>query len=48
MRPALDPVDGNLPAVGTAAASARHEILGLLEELIVARHGTDAAEEWPH
>ncbi|MFD8992306.1 hypothetical protein ACFVZ4_30195 [Streptomyces goshikiensis] len=48
VRPVLDPVDGNLPAAGTAAASARHEILGLLEELIAARHSTDTAREWTH
>jgi type II secretory pathway component PulJ len=49
LRRILDPVDGDLPADGTPAAAARTEVLALLDELLAARHGTDApAEEWTH
>ncbi|WP_331745967.1 hypothetical protein [Streptomyces virginiae] len=44
---ALDSYGAELPA-GTATASARDEVLGLLEELVAARQGTDAVEEWTH
>ncbi|MFD4740201.1 hypothetical protein ACFWNR_05325 [Streptomyces virginiae] len=47
VRPALDSYGAELPA-GTATASARDEVLGLLEELVAARQGTDAVEEWTH
>lgn len=44
----LDSHGAELPA-GTAAATARDEVLELLAELRAARHGTDtAAEEWTH
>ncbi|MGW7460950.1 hypothetical protein [Streptomyces sp. NPDC054797] len=47
VRLVLDSYGAELPA-GTAAADARDEVLGLLEELIAARHSVDAAEEWTH
>lgn len=47
VRLVLDAYGAELPA-GTTAADTRDEVLALLEELIAARHGIEAAEEWAH
>lgn len=39
LRRILDPVDGESPAAGSAAAAARDEVLALLKKLHAARHG---------
>ncbi|AWZ07705.1 MULTISPECIES: hypothetical protein [unclassified Streptomyces] len=47
LRPLVRAHGDELP-VGTKAAEARDEVLGLMEELIAARHGIETGKEWTH